>query len=81
MSPDELAPIFRRRPYLPVRLHLTEGEVIDVPNPEMALVGRTVLLLGVQRDTASPYFDEPVMLALAHIRKVEPIVASIPQPT
>ena len=80
MSPDELAPYFNRRPYLPVRLHLTEGESIDVRNPHMVVLGKTTIVIGIQRNIDSPYYDEPVMLALAHIRKVEPIIEAVPQP-
>lgn len=74
MAPDELAQLFNRRPYIPLRVHVAETTSYDVQNPNLAMVGRSILFLGLRRDIDSPLFDEPVMIALQHITRVEPIL-------
>ena len=74
MSPEELNRALRRRPYVPLRIHVTDGVHYDILNPEMAMIGRTILFVGLRRDVDSPFFDEPVMVSMRHVTRVEPIV-------
>jgi hypothetical protein len=78
MSPDEFRGWLDRRPYIPLRIHVTGGVYYDVFNPNFVMVGRTVIFIGLRRDVNSPLFDEPVMVPLIHVTRVEPIVAGIP---
>lgn len=78
MSPEELNSALRRRPYVPLRIHVTDGVHYDILNPEMAMIGRTILFLGLRRDVDSPFFDEPVMVSMRHVTRVEPIVEAAP---
>ncbi len=78
MSPEELNSALRRRPYIPLRIHVTDGVHYDIPIPDMAMIGRTILFIGLRRDIESPYFDEPVWVALRHVTRVEPIVEAAP---
>lgn len=74
MSPEELNSLLRGRPFMPFRIHVAEQATYEIRNPEMAVIGRTVLFLGMARDVDSPYFDEPVLVTLRHTTQVEPIV-------
>jgi hypothetical protein len=53
---------------------VTDGVHYDIPIPDMAMIGRTTLFIGLRRDIESPYFDEPVMVSMRHVTRVEPIV-------
>ena len=74
MSPEELKGLLTRQPFMPFRIHVAEVASYDIRNPNMVMIGRTILFIGLRRDINSPYFDEPVMVALRHITRVEPIV-------
>jgi hypothetical protein len=76
MDPEQINTMTRRRPFIPFRLHVTDGVSYDVLNPEWISLGRTVAFVGVRRDPASEYFDEPVLVALRHITRIEPLVDS-----
>ena len=78
MSPDDLSAWLGRRPYIPLRIHVTGGVHYDVLNPQFVVVGRTSVFIGLRRDIDSPYFDEPVMVATHHITRVEPMVELMP---
>jgi hypothetical protein len=74
MSPEELSEWLRREPYIPLRIHVTDRIHYDIVNPNFAMVGKSVIFIGLRRDIDSPLFDEPVMVSLRHITRVEPIL-------
>lgn len=80
MSPDELNSMLNRRPFVPLRIHVADQAMYEVRNPQMAMIGRTILFIGLQRDVNSPYFDEPVVVSMRHITRVEPIVEEVTSP-
>jgi hypothetical protein len=80
MSPEELSRMIRRRPFVPIRVHITDGASYEIRNPEMAAVGRTVLFIGLVRDVASVLFDEPVLVSMRHVTRVEPILEQATAP-
>jgi hypothetical protein len=73
MRPDDLLNQLRKRPFVPFRLHISDGTAYDVIGPEMALVERSTLTL------AAPKPGEPgvlmdVVVALLHITRLEILV-------
>lgn len=62
-----------QRPFVPIRLHLTDGSYHDIPHPEFAWqVGKRLYVARIV-EGRSP--DEPAVkeVALAHITHIEPI--------
>jgi hypothetical protein len=78
MSPEELRSLLQRRPFMPFRIHVSDEASYEVRKPDMVSIGRTILFLGLVRDVQSEFFDEPVLIALRHITRIEPIVEAIP---
>ena len=74
MTPNELRCHVTRRPFVPFRIHVAEQATYEILKPEMVVIGTTVLFIGLRRDIDSPYFDEPALVALRHITRVEPII-------
>ena len=74
MAPSEINAMLRRRPFVPFHVHVTGDVSYDVRNPEMVMIGMSVLFIGQRRDIASDYFDEPVLVALRHVTRLEPLV-------
>ncbi len=77
MSPEELGSMLNRWPFVPFRIHVADQAMYEVRNPKMAMVGRTILFIGMRRDLNSPYFDEPVVVSMRHITRVEPMVEEL----
>ena len=73
MSPNELIALRRRRPVIPFRLHVSGGVSYDITFPEWMLVGATTVFIGARRDPSSPIFDEPILVAVRHIIRAEPL--------
>ena len=74
MDPEQINAFTRRRPFLPFRLHVSGGVSYDVLHPDWVALGRTTVFVGMRRDVDSPYFDEPVVVALRHVIRIEPLV-------
>jgi len=63
---------------MPFRIHVSDQATYDIRNPEMVMIGRTIVCIGIARDIDSPFFDEPAWVALRHVTRLEPIVEAAP---
>ena len=77
MSPEEINSVLKRRPFVPFKVHVTGNVEYEVRQPEMVMLGRTILFIGQRRDIDSPFFDEPILVAVRHITHLEPIVEAV----
>lgn len=74
MRPEEFRDFLRREPFEPFRIMLTGGLTYDVHHPEVALLGRSVVTLGLAPPGESfPINDRIVTLSLLHIMQIEPL--------
>ncbi len=78
MHPDELLAAVRRQPFIPFRLHVSDGSAYDVRHPETILVGRRAAVLGVPDDPHQPA-ERFVTVALIHVSRLEEL-AGTPAP-
>jgi hypothetical protein len=76
MSPGELKAWLKREPFLPVRLHMTDHSTFEVRHPEWIMVGFSTAVVGTRRDPSSEIYDEPILLKLSQITRVEPLALS-----
>ena len=49
MRPEDVREFLRRQPFRPFRLTLTDGRTYDVMHPELAMVGRSWVEVGLAR--------------------------------
>jgi hypothetical protein len=61
-----------RRPFQPVKLTLSSGDSYEIRHPEMALLTRTSLLIGVDL-AADGVPAEFKILSLLHVTAIEPL--------
>ncbi len=71
MRAEELRDLLDRRPFVPIRLHFADGTTFDIRHPEMALLTRSTVEIGLPEDQASKIADRVVDCTLAHIVRVE----------
>ena len=66
--------LLHHRPFEPFRLYLSDGVVFDVRHPELAMVGRSTVLVRVPAAGSSePLLYRFVNCSLMHITRAEPI--------
>jgi len=69
MRPDDLHEFTRRRPFVPFRIHATDGKVYEIRHPDQAIPLRSRVVIGVGGDDTTP--DRVEHLALVHIVRLE----------
>jgi hypothetical protein len=74
MRPEDIRLFLTRRPFQPFRITLTDGRTYEVRHPELAMVGRSNVVVGLPASgDPEPVFDRFVWVSLLHIMQVEPI--------
>ena len=71
MTVQTFREMLARRPFQPVKLTLSSGQVFEIRHPEMALLTRTSLLVGtdVAEDGVPAEFK---VISLPHVASMEP---------
>ncbi len=72
MHPSELKALIDRRPFQPIRLHITGGETVDITHPDAAVVSRSLVCVGLGR-LPDGVVERMNWYNLVHVVKVEPI--------
>lgn len=69
MDRDDVIEVLARRPFRPLRVHLTDGASYDVRHPEQVSVGFTVMSVALEQN------EELVIhwLSLIHLTRIIPI--------
>ena len=75
MHPDEVLRAVRRQPFIPFRLHVSDGSAYDVRHPETILVTRRAAILAIPDDPAYPA-ERAVTVAMVHISRLEELAGA-----
>jgi hypothetical protein len=77
MRPEDIREFIGRQPFQAFRVTLTDGRTYDVRHPELAMVGRSSMAIGVPApNDTEPVYDRLVTVSLLHVMQVEPLQAS-----
>jgi hypothetical protein len=76
MRAEEFTELLRTRPFVPLRIHLTDGKTYDVYHPDLVLVLRQRIDVGVAPDPTTGVLDRVEHCSLLHVVRVEEIASS-----
>jgi hypothetical protein len=79
MRAEELKELLNVRPFVPLRIHMTDGRTFDIHHPDNIIVLRGRVDIGVGTDP-SGVVDRVEHCSLLHIVRVEELPAT-PQPS
>jgi len=57
MRAEDLLAMLRRRPFVPFRIHMTDGQTYDIVHPEAVLVLRSRAIIGLRPDPSTTIPD------------------------
>ena len=81
MRPEDVLEFLRRRPFRPFRLTLRDGRTYDVMHPELAIVGRSSVEVGLARpEDPDNIAERLISVSLLHIMQIEPLESVVPPP-
>jgi hypothetical protein len=73
MIAEEVRATLKQQPFEVFRLVMTDGASYEIRHPDLLLVGRRTLVVGLVGDAAQEYFERSVKVDLAHVVHLEPI--------
>jgi hypothetical protein len=74
MRPDDIRNFLDKRPFQPFRITLTDGRSYEVRHPELVMIGRSSIVIGLPAaEESEPVFDRFVTVSLIHIMQIEPV--------
>ena len=72
MQANNFLHFLRTRPFRPFRLTLTDGRTYTIQHPELMMVGRSTLEIGIPTPDLPPaVFDHRITISLLHVMQVE----------
>jgi hypothetical protein len=74
MTVQTFREMFARRPFQPVKITLLSGQSYEIRHPEMALLTRTDLLVGVDISSDGVPVEFKI-LSLLHVTAIEPLAS------
>ncbi|MDO8631742.1 MAG: hypothetical protein Q7R41_14740 [Phycisphaerales bacterium] len=72
MRPSDIIQHVRKQPFQPVRVFISDGSSYDIRHPEMMMVGRTEVVIGLLTD-GNDVYDRFAYCDPVHITRIEPI--------
>ena len=77
MRPEDIREFLTRTPFQPFQITLTDGRTYDVRHPELAMVGRSSVAIGVTAPREEePVYDRLVTVSMLHIMQIAPLEAA-----
>jgi hypothetical protein len=81
MRAEELMELLRAQPFVPLRIHMTDGQTYDIRHPDMVLVLRQRVDIGLQPDPATGVLERVEHCSLLHIVRIEELPPAAPTGT
>jgi len=73
MRPEDVREHLDRRPFEPFRICMSDGQCYDVRHPELCMVGRSAVYVGVPDPELSGLVLRVDHCALIHITRMQPL--------
>ncbi|HVS38784.1 MAG TPA: hypothetical protein VMS17_24725 [Gemmataceae bacterium] len=80
MPPAELLKLLRRQPFVPFRIHLSDGITYEIKHPDLVLVGLASATVGFPAASDPRLYDRSEIVALRQIVRLEPLEQAAASP-
>jgi hypothetical protein len=79
MSADEIYRRLHQRPFEPFRVHLNDGRVFEIRYPEINMITRTDLIIGIpEANEPDPIAERFELVALEMVHELDPLTTASP---
>ena len=76
MRAEEFVQLLRRAPFVPIRIHLTDGKTFDIRHPELVWVLRSRIDIAIRGDASLGLVDRVEYCSLLHVVRIEDLSAA-----
>jgi hypothetical protein len=79
MSPGDILPLLRKRPFEPFRIEVLDGTSYEVRHPELVMVGLGALAIGIPiSGQPQPVYERLETVSIRHVVKLIPLATQVP---
>jgi len=78
MTEEELRAAARHQPFEPFRLTISTGATYDIRHPDLIMVGRRSVTVGITNEPGGIAYDRTVKVDLLHVVAIEELPVSPP---
>ena len=76
MTPNQISELLGREPFLPLKLHLNSGEMVEIADPGCAWIQGTILQIFTVKPGRSHIIENNRYIPLRNIAQVEQTTAA-----
>jgi hypothetical protein len=74
MTPEDFESVLKTQPFVPVRVHMSNGRTHEIRHPDDAIIGDEVVAIGVyEKNSERPRIR---LLSLININEIEPVTSA-----
>jgi hypothetical protein len=73
MAPQEIKKALEEQPFIPFRLHLSDGTAWDVTDRNQAYVDMLYVSVGINPDSETGLFRKSIRISPNHVTRLEPM--------
>ena len=78
MRPIDIHSQVKERPFVPLRMHFSDGSHYDIRHPELITVTRTVIGLTIMGPPGARLPERVILCDPLHVTRLEPIDGDLP---
>ncbi len=71
ISPDDIQKRMRKSPFIPVRIIISSHQTFDVMHPDLVLVGRREIMIGMASRKNPAQYEQVTRVPITHITALE----------
>jgi hypothetical protein len=75
-SSDDILTRLRQSPFVPVRIIISSGQTFDVLHPDLVLVGRRDMIIGMASKDNPARYEQTTRVPLMHVTALEDLPMS-----
>jgi hypothetical protein len=77
-SPDDIQARLRQQPFVPLRIVTTTGQSYDIHHPELMMVGRHYVIVGLPSKENPTQIEQDTRVAIIHLTEIQDLPTSTP---
>lgn len=81
LTADDIRDRVRSRPFSPLRIVTSSGESYDVYHPDLIMIGRREVTVGIPSGETPAYYDRQARIAIMHITALHDLPAAPTPPS
>jgi hypothetical protein len=74
-SPDDIQKRLRQIPFMPVRIIISSGQTFDVYHPDLVLIGRRDIIIGMASGENPTQYEQTTRVPIMHVTALEDLPA------